>query len=289
MRADDIRPHKAKQEALRRFAAEKFLFLKQVRKDPNLKHLDLHIASEIADWIKPETWDGWRSHADLARDCRVDDETVRKCIRRLKQNGHLTVIQGKGRNSANRYAWLLKKVGHISHPENQAFDLLEQQTEPSCVNALTDEKVGRISHPRHFDGGPYIPPSLLRDSNRESLNTHSTEQVCVQRPARKSDKATDEINRIFDTEFWPRYPRHAAKRAALKAFAKAVKAGTSPDEIIAGAMRYAAEVANTEPRFIKHPATWLNGACWLDEPSSPRQGKPRTAAEAAAEILRQDK
>jgi hypothetical protein len=31
--------------------------------------------------------------------------------------------------------------------------------------------------------------------------------------------------------------------------------------------RYAAAQDGKDPTYIKHPATWLNGKCWLDEPA----------------------
>ena len=62
------------------------------------------------------------------------------------------------------------------------------------------------------------------------------------------------------------YPRRVAKEAAAKGFAAAVKRGVEPEQLIQGARRYAAERAGQEPRFTKHPATWLNGGCWEDEP-----------------------
>ena len=52
-------------------------------------------------------------------------------------------------------------------------------------------------------------------------------------------------------------------------------------------MRYAAEKANTEPQFILHPATWLNGDRWEDEPSKGHSNgaRPRTLADAADDLI----
>lgn len=76
----------------------------------------------------------------------------------------------------------------------------------------------------------------------------------------------------FDA-WWAAYPRKVAKDAARKAYAKARKradAGT----LLSAAQRYAK--AQDDPKFTKHPATWLNGGCWDDEdaPAKPPPSKP---------------
>jgi hypothetical protein len=56
-----------------------------------------------------------------------------------------------------------------------------------------------------------------------------------------------------------------AKQAAQRAWDQAIKIATA-EEIIAGAHRYAAERADQDQKYTKHPTTWLNGGCWMDEP-----------------------
>lgn len=68
-------------------------------------------------------------------------------------------------------------------------------------------------------------------------------------------------------EFYAAYPRHVGKEAARRAFVKAVKTKAPATDIIEGARRYAAATAaaGTEPRYIAHPATWLNAGRWSDD------------------------
>jgi hypothetical protein len=76
-------------------------------------------------------------------------------------------------------------------------------------------------------------------------------------------------------QFWAVYPRHVAKEAARKAFDAAIKKHhIEPDRLIEGAKRYAGERAGQDPKFTKHPATWLNGGCWEDEPPNASGGPP---------------
>ena len=70
-------------------------------------------------------------------------------------------------------------------------------------------------------------------------------------------------------DFWNAYPRKIAKKEAMKKFAKAVKDGTDPNTIIAGAKTYAASVVGKERKYIAHPTTWLNQGRWEDEAETP--------------------
>lgn len=68
-------------------------------------------------------------------------------------------------------------------------------------------------------------------------------------------------------QFWNVYPRHEDRAKALKAYAKARKAGTSQQDLEEGAKRYSQmiQAERTEKQFIKLGATWLNGRCWENE------------------------
>ncbi len=74
------------------------------------------------------------------------------------------------------------------------------------------------------------------------------------------------------SDFWAAYPRRVAKGQALKAWRAALRRGADPEHVIAAAGHYAQVTSSTEPNFIKHPATWLNGQCYDDEP--PDTGRP---------------
>ena len=71
----------------------------------------------------------------------------------------------------------------------------------------------------------------------------------------------------FD-EFWAIYPRRVARKAAMKAFDKAVK-DDGLDAVMSGARKQAEywEKAKTEGKFIPHATTYLNQGRYLDPPS----------------------
>ncbi len=83
-------------------------------------------------------------------------------------------------------------------------------------------------------------------------------------------------------DFWAIFPKRAGgnpKNDALAAFRKAVKAGTDPADIIAGAelyARYCAAVGNLGTQYVKSAVAWLNKRMWEDEWTPPiqRQREP---------------
>ena len=70
----------------------------------------------------------------------------------------------------------------------------------------------------------------------------------------------------FDS-FWVCYPRHVAKAAARKAWAK-----LSPEQqtaAIIGIVAWRPIMLTKDAEYLPHPASWLNGERWEDE--LPRQ------------------
>lgn len=77
----------------------------------------------------------------------------------------------------------------------------------------------------------------------------------------------------FDA-FWDAYGKKVGKGAAEKAWTKATKQAAATS-IIGAAVEHRAwhSRANTEARFIPHPATWLNEKRWADERPEPTTAK----------------
>ena len=87
------------------------------------------------------------------------------------------------------------------------------------------------------------------------------------------------LDRSFD-KFWACYPRHTAKQDAKRAFLK-----ISPDDTLLNTMLTAIQRQKqteqwSDPRYVPHPATWLNGRRWEDEPAAPRAAPGKTVSAA---------
>lgn len=80
--------------------------------------------------------------------------------------------------------------------------------------------------------------------------------------------------------FWQAYPLKKGKDAAAKAFAKALTRIEEPDPlsiILAGIERCQREW--DDPKYIPHPATWLNQGRWADEETPQPTNAPRARHE----------
>lgn len=93
---------------------------------------------------------------------------------------------------------------------------------------------------------------------------NSTPSLRSQPRARARGAAADGEHSAF-AEWYAAYPVHKARGAAVKAFTKAAKK-TDPETLIAAAKRYRDD-PQVQRGYAKHPATWLNQECWLDEPA----------------------
>src|SRR5699024_766638 len=85
--------------------------------------------------------------------------------------------------------------------------------------------------------------------------THSGTQKKAETETESETYISTSNDALFE-DFWSAYPRKIAKKEAGKKFAKAVKDGTDPNTIIAGAKTYAASVAGKEQKYVAHPTTW---------------------------------
>ena len=75
------------------------------------------------------------------------------------------------------------------------------------------------------------------------------------------------VSEGFD-RFWAAYPNKKHKDAARKAWAKRMFSPNQLDAVLASIAEQVTwpEWTKDGGQFIPHPATWLNGGCWQDEP-----------------------
>lgn len=250
-----------------RFTAEKLAWLEQIATSPDLSPLAKVVAFIIGTkYLNRETGDAWPAIETLAADAGKGKTQVQEAAKTLQASGHITItVTPGGRGKTNRYRPVLKPSdfpegnnakpsgGPEGKPSKPSGNPDPSESETLRISGLNPPEI-RAKPPGIPEGNPYEEP-YEEPIEVESISTAS-----------KASKGKIE-DAEFD-RFWRVYPRREAKGAARRAYEKARKTA-AVETIIEGATRYAKERAFEDPKYTKHPATWLNGLCWEDEPAQP--------------------
>jgi len=132
----------------------------------------------------------------------------------------------------------------------------EDQAKVRELNRIRKQK----QRSRHADGRDGCDVDILTSLPSSIATLEKEERLELVAPApRPKFKYPAEFEALYQ-----QYPRKdGGKQDAYKAWVKITKAGVSNDDLIAGAMRYAAD-PNRDPAYTKHCATWLNKGCHSD-------------------------
>ena len=137
-----------------------------------------------------------------------------------------------------------------------------------CRRMLRDENLRNIRKEAGSKGGN---PVLLKQKPTTGVKQKRTPSSSTS--LKMSDCDGNQSLVVQFEDFWSICPRKTAKGSARKAWLKAIKTA-SPETIIDGIKAYAKSAQGTEPQYIAHPATWLNGERWSDE-TTVQTKKPR--------------
>lgn len=112
-----------------------------------------------------------------------------------------------------------------------------------------------------------------RDRNGEVTVTETIEPKKNETPALCSVSASDRrtLSEKITDEFeicYGAYPLHKGRGAALRAY-KTARGKVELDALLSAIKKFASKCAGMDPKFIPHPATWLNQERWLDDDLQP--------------------
>jgi len=282
-----------------KFAAAKFAFLEAVSDDAELPKIAGRLAIKLATkYMRAEAGgEAWPSIRTLCADLSVSaDSAIRKALSAMATRGHLAAEPVAG--GTTRYRIAARYFGGARPVQEVATPLQNEEgseTTPPIFEAETPVSFEAGTPPENEAGTPPIfeatntghrnpvnETRTMKSGQGDSLPSLSHDRKPAKLaksespPPRRKESPRRESPPDGFEEFWGAYPRHVAKLAARKAFQRAVRAGATPDEIAAGAIRFAAEREAQEPdpgrreRFTPYAATWLNDGRWADDPASPQ-------------------
>jgi hypothetical protein len=186
----------------------------------------------------------------------------------------------------------LRAAGWIIWKRTGTANVYSTLTEPMAMVAEHQQKLKKARQDRRGDA-PRVthrdPPPVaeLSKDDQPPMAHHDQPQVgerdppqvaniplsltpVVITPSKKSLEMINQPTSEFET-FWRAFPKKVGRLKAEKIYTTIVKAkNATPEELLAGAMRYAAERAGQDPQYTRHPTTWLNAGGWLDEPQPSR-------------------
>lgn len=252
-------------------------------------------AAEADGWIKKKY--GW-----IADDAGVSERTAMRAIAAAEALGLIEVERGNGRSHHSLFRFLTppeRVTGQTGFEDRKGDtldtervtgwtekgDRLDTERVTGQTNILKEERTQRKKEPKEDTSS-----ALTRESDRphdgfvsdrhegKKPSTDLFDQPSKpKRPCRRKNQPGR-----FD-EFWAIYPIHKSRGQAEQAYIKALKTGVTEQDLIDGAKRYAIEKAGQG--FVKHPATWLNGKCWLDEPTPPAPAQQNGSSTLRDQVL----
>lgn len=184
----------------------------------------------------------WPAVPRIIRYTSLSARAVHGAMRRLEEAGALSVVRVPGR--VNEYFLNVGVLHQTSAPAAPAQEMRQRS------------KRHQTSAPAAPGSAPAAPePSRTPIEPKHNINT--------------SAMLTE-----FDA-WWRAYPRRVGKGAARKAYLAARRKIEAAD-LMAATIKAATAMLKIEERFRPHPATWLNGERWADEPATPASAAKRT-------------
>ena len=186
----------------------------------------------------------------LAKLCRMRRPDAQRTVEKLIVEYQKLIRTNDGKLSQTR----------VEAELNRATNRIQTARENGLKGGRPPKKNKRLPKPGGFSRGklsPSPPPAPSESSSQDSLFKEQTSDL------KNGAEVPPEMGTDFEL-WYDEYPLKRSPAQALKAFIRARRNGATLDDLIQGAIRYR-NYPGRDPKYTKHPATWLNGECWRDE------------------------
>jgi hypothetical protein len=225
-----------------------FQWRRQVGEDRQLKPFDFRVAYAVAERVFRDTGCARISQAAIAADVGATIRGVQNALYRLAERRHLQVEDNSKSGRINRY-----------------WPIIRADTESEA--AVADEPGGMNGGSFPLDSTYELPFVGGTNGSSGEVRTAVRTEHLISSEASDSHGHARDLKAEFE-QWYAIFPKHKARGEAERAYRRARSQGVTADVLIAGAKRYAEERAGQDAKYTKHPGTWLNGKCWLDEHES---------------------
>lgn len=214
--------------------------------------------------------EAWPSIAGLVEATCLSERSVQGAVAGLRSRGLLTTETGGGRHKTTTYRLHLDVAQTPHEPRgNEGQNRARQPREtPQQVHDTAQDVRGIALTETPQD--VHETPQQVRETPQDVRETPQELHPNPHNPQEPSGtlkvivRARDLVGDPFEG-WWQHYPRKVGKDAARRAYAAARKRGASDAVLAAGLSR---QRWPDDPKFIPHPATWLNGGRWQDDPNA---------------------
>ena len=200
-------------------------------------------------YTNTETGRAWPSQSTIAQDMNLSRRCVIETLKRLEARG---VIETE------------KKHGAVTQYKIKTCELFAHVQDVHMCNSCTTP-VQEMHTPCANGAHPPVHEVHTTNTNLQELNTNTTDKLTR---ARDADFEAD-----FE-EFWRAYPKpqNPDKTPGRKKYVALRKKGVPADDLLKAAQGYARSTRGTQPKFIKHCATFLGPSdAWKDYLNEPAQ------------------
>ncbi|MCO1575005.1 MarR family winged helix-turn-helix transcriptional regulator [Crossiella sp. SN42] len=260
-----------------------------------------YVLLALATWANADGTGARPSVRQLAQATYSDTTTVERALDRIQAAGlisktcdlngtsvwtlHLTVVHDgptitdrrierrRATDAERQRRRRARRAGQVGRHAVGERDVTPSDTVTAPVDNPVDNPDVTQSHTVTYPVGHGVPPRDVTGSDTVTSRTQDRDtrrSEVVYQPLLTSHLnqpitlSPDAARREDFDEFWSIYPRKVGKTAARKAWDRALRDAT-PEAILTGAARFAAQRAGQDPKFTPHPATWLNAGRWDDE------------------------
>jgi hypothetical protein len=209
---------------------------------------ELLVMLALADFAN-DAGECWPSIPVLAEKARLTERQARRDLDKLEAAREIRRQRSTGgRNRRTHY--------FITLPENP--------------DKITGKELQGKNNPVIEDHKTLTPMSGALNRHRTVNNKSGAKAPSLSSPSPREKKHTrpDPAALVAFEQFYQAYPRHVGKADALKVWLKLAPSAELIGEIMSGVHWYAESVKDTDPKYVKHPSSWLNARRWEDEPST---------------------
>jgi len=249
-------------------------------------------------WAIREKGDGpfpgwaWPSNPELAGRAGMSERAVQTAVAELVRLGELEVRYNAGPKGCNLYRVITRTPAESAPPQNlhPANDAPPQNLRGPASPQASGQTPADSAPPQNLHHPPAesapgtgSKPELKISPTERSNPAKSGDDSALfaaddgrTTPKPKAKRGRPAGQNAADPRFgewYAAYPVHKARGDAETAYAKAVREGANPQGLLEAAKRYCDD-PQVHQGYGKHPATWLNKKCWLDEDRPPPTPPP---------------